>query len=201
MLFMGVLSPLGMYATLVTGRKKARNMTGRGGIPASDLARPIPDFDRSAGPGSGERRLNGAQTTGRSYLDLSPPVHRVGAQFDVSIPVGDGTRLLCDVYRPRAEGRFPALVAFSPYPRKIQNSGAPLGFVEAGASDFFVPRGYASIPPQEARAIDPPDEPACPEYLEEIAAFRGSGDRTTPAFEASRTGATSSSRRVTARSE
>jgi hypothetical protein len=46
--------------------------------------------------------------------------------------------------------------------------------------------GYASIPPPEARAISPPDEPACPEYLEEeIAAFRGSGDRTTPAFEAS----------------
>jgi hypothetical protein len=45
--------------------------------------------------------------------------------------------------------------------------------------------GYASIPPG-ARAIDPPDEPRCPEYLEEeIVAFRGSGDRTTLAFEAS----------------
>lgn len=42
--------------------------------------------------------------------------------------------------------------------------------------------GYASIPP-EARAIDPPDELPGPEYQEEIAAFRGSGDRTTPAFE------------------
>jgi uncharacterized protein len=69
----------------------------------------------------------------------------VGAEFDVPIPVSDGTRLLCDVYRPRAEGRYPALVAFSPYPRQIQNSGAPLGFVEAGASDFFVPRGYAHV--------------------------------------------------------
>jgi hypothetical protein len=48
--------------------------------------------------------------------------------------------------------------------------------------------GYASIPPMPpgARAIDPPDEPRCPEYLEEeIVAFRGSGDRTTLAFEAS----------------
>ena len=27
-----------------------------------------------------------------------------------------------------------------PYPRQIQDLGAPLGFIEAGASDFFVPR-------------------------------------------------------------
>jgi hypothetical protein len=46
--------------------------------------------------------------------------------------------------------------------------------------------GYASLPPvpPEARAISPPDQPSYPEYLEdEIAAFEGRGDRTTPAFE------------------
>ena len=37
------------------------------------------------------------------------------------------------------------LIAASPYPRQIQNSGAPLGFIEAGASDFFVPRGYVHV--------------------------------------------------------
>src|SRR6185436_13528024 len=31
------------------------------------------------------------------------------------------------------------------YPRQIQDVGAPLGFIEAGASDFFVPRGYAHL--------------------------------------------------------
>ena len=112
-------------------------------MPASDLS--DPGFTRPSGQGPGERRLNGIQTTGRAYRDLSAPVHPVGAQFDVPIPVSDGARLLCDVYRPRAEGRFPSLVAFSPYPRQIQNSGAPLGFVEAGASDFFAPRGYAHV--------------------------------------------------------
>jgi hypothetical protein len=42
-------------------------------------------------------------------------------------------------------GAHPVLVAASPYPRQIQNLGAPFGFVEAGASDFFVPRGYVHV--------------------------------------------------------
>ena len=51
---------------------------------------------------------------------------------------------------PTSSGRtrtaaFPALVSFSPYPRQIQDVGAPLGFIEAGASDFFVPRGYVHL--------------------------------------------------------
>jgi hypothetical protein len=57
----------------------------------------------------------------------------------------DGVALLADVYRPRASGSYPVLVAASPYPRQIQNMGTPLGFVEAGASDFFVPRGYVHV--------------------------------------------------------
>jgi len=53
--------------------------------------------------------------------------------------------LRADIHRPDSPGRFPALVAASCYPRQIQNSGAPLGFVEAGATDFWVPRGYAHV--------------------------------------------------------
>jgi predicted acyl esterase len=29
--------------------------------------------------------------------------------------------------------------------RQIQNLGAPAGFIEAGATDFFVPRGYVHL--------------------------------------------------------
>ncbi len=53
--------------------------------------------------------------------------------------------LLADLYQPESDAAFPALVSFSPYPRQIQDVGAPLGFIEAGASDFFVPRGYAHL--------------------------------------------------------
>ncbi len=49
--------------------------------------------------------------------------------------------------------------------------------------------GYAAIsapPPPQARAVPPPAQPSCPEYLEEeVATFEGSGDRKTRAFEVS----------------
>jgi uncharacterized protein len=64
---------------------------------------------------------------------------------NVGICLRDGTTLLADVIQPDADGAFPALLSFSPYPRQIQDVGAPLGFIEAGASDFFVPRGYVQV--------------------------------------------------------
>jgi hypothetical protein len=106
---------------------------------------------KTAGTGEGERRLNGPQTTGRAYANLSLPEFGVDdARMNVPIGVRDGTQLLADVFLPsggrgRAVGKVPALLAASPYPRQIQNSGAPMGFVEAGATDFFVPRGYAHV--------------------------------------------------------
>ncbi len=44
-----------------------------------------------------------------------------------------------------ATAGIPALIAASPYPRQIQDLGAPMGFIEAGASDFWVPRGYVHV--------------------------------------------------------
>jgi predicted acyl esterase len=93
----------------------------------------------------GQRRLNGPQTTGREYRNLSKPTHGMARDDDVEVPMRDGVTLLADVHRPAEPGRYPVLVAASPYPRQIQNLGAPAGFIEAGASDFFVPRGYVHV--------------------------------------------------------
>ena len=92
-----------------------------------------------------QRQLNGPQTTGREYRNLSSPDYTSICDTDVAVAVRDGTRLLVDVHRPDAPGSFPALIAASPYPRQIQDLGAPMGFIEAGASDFFVPRGYVHV--------------------------------------------------------
>lgn len=94
-----------------------------------------------AGNKPGMRQLNGEQTTGRAYRNLSQPGFAMLRTNNIEIAVRDGTVILADLLRPDADGRFPALLSFSPYPRQIQNLGAPLGFIEAGASDFFVPRG------------------------------------------------------------
>jgi uncharacterized protein len=93
----------------------------------------------------GQRQLNGTQTTGREYQHLSTPEYGMKHDFDVEAPMRDGISLLADVYRPDADGKFPVLIAASPYPRQIQDSGAPMGFIEAGASDFWVPRGYVHV--------------------------------------------------------
>ena len=93
----------------------------------------------------GQRRLNGPQTTGREYRNLSEPTHAMAHDDDVAVPMRDGVMLLADVHRPAEPGRYPVLVAASPYPRPIQNLGAPAGFIEAGATDFFVPRGYVHV--------------------------------------------------------
>ena len=98
-----------------------------------------------AGVDRGQRQLNGPQTTGREYPNLSQPLYARVREDDISVPMRDGTPLLADVHRPDAPGRFPVLVAASPYPRQIQDLGAPMGFIEAGASDYFVPRGYVHL--------------------------------------------------------
>ncbi|MBS0320174.1 MAG: CocE/NonD family hydrolase [Proteobacteria bacterium] len=98
-----------------------------------------------SGTEPGQRQLNGPQTTGRDYRNLSQPEYTATLDEDVRVPMSDGIDLLADVHRPAQPGRYPALIAASPYLRQIQNVGIPAGFVEAGASDFFVPRGYVHV--------------------------------------------------------
>ena len=92
-----------------------------------------------------ERRLNGPQTTGREYRNLSRPQYGIRRIDNAAVPMRDGVALLADVHHPDADGRYPALVAASPYPRQMQDLGAPAGFIEAGATDFWVSRGYVHI--------------------------------------------------------
>ncbi|MFM8240012.1 MAG: CocE/NonD family hydrolase, partial [Actinomycetota bacterium] len=103
------------------------------------------NLDSIAGNGAGQRHLNGPQTTGREYRNLSEPEYTMMQDLDRGIPVRDGTALMADIFRPETDKPVPALIAVSVYPRQIQNTGAPLGFVEAGATDFWVPRGYAHV--------------------------------------------------------
>jgi predicted acyl esterase len=95
---------------------------------------------RASGIELGQRRLNGPQTTGRDYRNLSQPTHTMTRDDDVPVPMRDGISLLADVHRPEEPGRYPALIAASPYPRQIQDLGAPAGFIEAGASPCYSPK-------------------------------------------------------------
>jgi predicted acyl esterase len=63
-----------------------------------------------------QKQLNGPQTTGREYRNLSAPEHGIRHDVNVETPMRDGISLMTDVHRPDADGRFPALIAASPLP-------------------------------------------------------------------------------------
>lgn len=92
-----------------------------------------------------ERRLNGPQDTGREYRNLSQPQYGIAHLTNQRVPMRDGVDLLADIHHPTSTGRYPALIAASPYPRQMQDLGAPAGFIEAGATDFWVSRGYVHV--------------------------------------------------------
>lgn len=87
---------------------------------------------------------------------LSRPEYEMSEwEMDIPIIARDGTRLYADVCRPKAEGRFPALLSLSPYGKDIQHLPIPIGResdytrgtggIESGVTAYFVRRGYAHV--------------------------------------------------------
>lgn len=85
---------------------------------------------------------------------ISQPKYAIKEEKNVYVAIRDGVHLAVDIYRPDARGKFPALLAMSPYGKEIQElplppqaSSGPLwdGCIEAGDSKYIVPRGYAHI--------------------------------------------------------
>src|ERR1700758_1639482 len=89
--------------------------------------------------------FNGLQTTGREYRNLSVDQHTMTRDLDRRVPLRDGGFLLSDVYRPTEPGSYPVLIAASPYPRQIQDLGAPTAIIEAGNSGFFDSLRYVHV--------------------------------------------------------
>jgi uncharacterized protein len=86
---------------------------------------------------------------------LSQPAFGIKAEKNVSIPMRDGVRLSVNIFRPNAPGKFPALLAMSPYGKELQTLPDPeipydrnfqgAGSIESGKVEFWVPRGYVHI--------------------------------------------------------
>ena len=70
----------------------------------------------------------------------------VKLEENVYVPMRDGVKIAVDIFHPKAEGRYPALLSMSPYIKEIQQQPPELSHdIEAGATDFFVPKGYVHI--------------------------------------------------------
>jgi uncharacterized protein len=68
---------------------------------------------------------------------LSKSDYRVKTEIDVKVPMRDGVALSTDIYRPDAEGKFPAILIRTPY-----NNNTEAAIVQ---SRFFAERGYVMI--------------------------------------------------------
>ncbi len=94
----------------------------------------------------------------------SPRQYEVSVEYDVSIPMSDGIKINADIWRPRAEGRFPALLGFPPYDKRGQSAplmprdmvpSGKLGIgtgrekgnasLESGDPNFYAMRGYIHV--------------------------------------------------------
>ncbi len=67
--------------------------------------------------------------------------------LDVMVPMGDGVKIACDVYRPRAAGRYPVLYAVSPYLKDsvhLPTMGV-YRYRETGNIARWVSRGYVYV--------------------------------------------------------
>jgi putative CocE/NonD family hydrolase len=68
---------------------------------------------------------------------LSKSSYHVKMEIDVRVPMRDGVTLSADIYRPDAEGRFPAIVFRTPYSNNTEGAIA--------MSKFFAQRGYVFV--------------------------------------------------------
>lgn len=85
---------------------------------------------------------------------VSRPLYRTKEEKNIFITMRDGVRLAADIYRPDAQGKFPALLSLSPYGKDVQKLKSPSGPLnpvrgnggqEAGDTDYFVARGYSHV--------------------------------------------------------
>jgi len=83
---------------------------------------------------------------------VSQPRYRLIVEKDVNLPMRDGLKLKCDVFRPDDPGRFPVIMTLGPYPKdepvdygdKAEESG-PYMHWETANPEWWVPRGYVEI--------------------------------------------------------
>ena len=89
-------------------------------------------------------------------VGLIPSTPRFGIieERNILVRMPDGVNLCVDIFRPDVPGKFPALVAVSPYGKDVQHIGVPpqpahsITFdhsIEAGNVSFFVARGYIMV--------------------------------------------------------
>ena len=67
-------------------------------------------------------------------------INRIKVMWDQRVPMRDGVELSADIFLPRGEGRYPALLMRNPYTKSTRRAGIPYDFIS-----YFAERGYAMV--------------------------------------------------------
>ncbi|HEY3062506.1 MAG TPA: CocE/NonD family hydrolase, partial [Chloroflexota bacterium] len=70
---------------------------------------------------------------------MATPESAVAVEFDVAVPMRDGTLLRANVFRPQTNGRWPVLLTRLPYGKDLPVASSVLDPVQAAR------RGYAVV--------------------------------------------------------
>ncbi len=84
----------------------------------------------------------------KSYPDKvrGPLPEGIVLDENVYVTMRDGVKIAIDIYSPKTEGRYPAILSMSPYMKEIQQQPAELSHsIEAGNTGSFVTKGYVHV--------------------------------------------------------
>src|ERR1700754_1010256 len=92
--------------------------------------------------------MNHSQQFQRERAEVPEPDYKIKVERNVRVRMPDGVELAAVIIRPDHEGRFPAIMSYSPYRRipliESQPSEENFDLYAHGAS-YFAQRGYAVI--------------------------------------------------------
>lgn len=75
-----------------------------------------------------------------------PLTQGIKLEENIYVAMRDGIKMAVDVYRPDDNKRYPVLCSMAPYPKEMQQWPPALSHsIEAGNTNFFVPKGYVHV--------------------------------------------------------
>lgn len=86
----------------------------------------------------------------------SKPIYGIITEKDLFVPMRDGIKVAVDIFRPDADGKFPALIAHGQYGKEVEEMALTFppqtrpsnlwdGCIEGGDTKYIVPRGYVHV--------------------------------------------------------
>ena len=89
-------------------------------------------------PSQEETAVEGAwffEPDGAWRKTLSQPTHDIMFEFDVKVPLRDGVELSANIWRPKAPGKYPVVLMYTPYDSTSK--------WVLGEAQYYASRGYA----------------------------------------------------------